>query len=101
MHHPGQGFVRQQRVIAVDHLVFQFRAGPHGRGFRRRDDALPNTHQNVRIRVAHIVVNLGKVRHDVRRLAAPRDHIVNTRLFRHVFTHQIDHVIHRLDTVQR
>ena len=46
-------------------------------------------------------VRLGEVGDDVRRRAAAGDDVVNARLLRHVLAHHVDHVVHRLDPVER
>ena len=47
-----------------------------------------------------IVKNLCEVRHDVRRIAAARYYVVDSSFMRHVFTHEVNHVIERLDSIE-
>ena len=64
-------------------------------------DAFPDLSHHGRFRVSHVVENLGEIRHDIGGEAARCNHIVNARLLRDVLAHHIDHVIHRLHTIQR
>src|SRR5262245_28064394 len=48
-----------------------------------------------------LIFHLGVVGHDVRGDTALSDHVVDARLLRHVLPHHVDHVVHRLDRVER
>ena len=54
-----------------------------------------------RIGMANVVVDLCKVGHDVRRSAAAGDDVVDARVLRHVLAHEIGHVVHGFDAVER
>ena len=53
------------------------------------------------VRVSRGVVHLGARRHDVGRVAALRDDVVDARLLRDVLAHHVHHVVHRLHAVER
>ncbi len=50
--------------------------------------------------MAHVVIDLGEVRHDIRCGAAARDHVVHARIRWNVLAHQVRHVVHGLDAVE-
>ena len=50
--------------------------------------------------MAHVVIDLGGFRNDVGRGAAVGNDVVNAAVGWHVLAHQIDHEVHRFDTIQ-
>ena len=101
VHDLGKGLVGQQRKVAVHDLVAHARTGAEGGPFRRGDHPPEQFLDGLRARMAHVVVDLGSLRHDVGRPATVGDDVVHAGGARHVLAHQVRHVVHGLDPVQR
>ena len=101
MEQPPDGLVRQQVVDPVDHLVAHFGARAQRRALRRLQDALPVRPGGRDRRMAGVVIDLGEVRHHIRRFAAPRDHIVDAGAFVDMLPHQVHQEVHALHPVER
>ena len=84
----------------MDDLPVDVGSRTHCRAAGRFLDSRPDVADDGRIRMPQVVVDLCKIRHDIRGIAAGRDDIVDSRLLRHVFAHQVDHVIERFDAVE-
>ena len=56
--------------------------------------------ERLRIGMANVVVDLGKIRNNVWREAAACDDVVNPRFGGYVLTHHVDHDVHRFDAVE-
>ena len=84
----------------MHHLVLEARFGTHGRRSRRVDDTFEEFLDHLPSRVAHVVVHLGKLRNNIRRVTAVGYHVVHTAIRRHVLTHHVDHVVHHFDAVE-
>ena len=97
----GQNVVAQQRKVAVHHLVLHARAGSKRGTLGSGDEALEQRLDHLRARMAHVVVDLGELRHDVGRSAAVGDDVVHAGVGGHVLAHQIGHVVHRFGAVER
>ena len=85
----------------MDDLVLHPGPGTHRRTLGRARHALEQPQHGGGVRVPHVVVDLREVRHDVGRETALRDHVVDPRLLRNVLAHEVHHVVHRLDPVER
>ena len=101
MEQPPDGLVRQEVVEAVDDLVTHLGPGAERRAVRRLQDALPIRPRHLHRRVAVVVIDLGEVRHHIRRLAAPGDHIVDAAPLVDMLPHQVHQEVHRLHPVER
>ena len=72
----------------------ELRPGALRGSFGRGDNPLPDFIQLSGLWVAHVVKNLGKIGHDIRRGAACGNHVVHARLLRNVFADQVGHEVH-------
>ena len=101
VHRARKRFVRQQAVNAVDHFVVHRRSGTERSAFGGFDHAIEHFLDDARVQVTHVVIGLREVGHDIGGRAAARDHVVDSRIGRHMLAHHVDHVVHRLDGVER
>src|SRR5690606_29754129 len=90
-----------QVVDAAGLFELDLGAGDHGRAVGGQLHAIHHVHDDLRIGVADVVVDLGEVRHHVRGLAAVGDDVVDARAVRDVFAQIVVGDVHDLDAVQR
>ncbi len=98
-HHARERLVDQYRVDAVDDFPLNLGAGSLRRTKRGSLDALPDCLDVFGVGIPYVIEDFRKVGHDIRRVAARGNDVMNPGLLRHVLAHQVDHVIERLDTV--
>ena len=72
----------------------------HGRGLCSSHHAVEQLNHLLFIRVAHVIINLSGFRHDVRRITAIGNDVMQASGLRYVLAHQIYHKIHRFHAIQ-
>ncbi len=85
----------------MDDLEGHLRARPVRGAFRRPHDPVEERLDLFDVGVTDVIVDLGEVRNHVRSGAAGSDHVMDPGVGMDVLTHEVDHVVHRLDAVQR
>ena len=88
-------------MIAMHGFDLNFGASSQRRCMGGVHYPIPNSRKLSGLGMTHVVVDFRKIRHNVGRLTATRDHIVNPRTIGHMLSHKIDHMIHGLDAIQR
>ena len=95
-----QRVIAQKRIVAVHHFMGHGGAGAEGRGLRSRHDALEHGLGDIHAGVANVVIDLRRLRHDVRRRPAIRDDVVDARVRGDVLAHEVHHEVHGLHPIK-
>ena len=98
---PADVLVREHVVEAVDDLMLHGRVGAERRRVGSLQDALPVRSGHFHRGMAVVVIDLGEVRDDVGRFAAPGDHVVDPAALVDVLAHQVHHEVHRFHRIER
>ena len=71
------------------------------RALSRFRNPIENTHHRRLLRMTHVIIHLGIIRHHIRRLATTGDHIMDPRGRWNMLAHHVHHIVHRLHSIQR
>ena len=100
VHQYSKGFVGKHGIVAVHHLVLHARTCAKGGRLRGGDHPFEQALDDLGAGVAHVVVHLGELGDDIRRIPAIGDDVVHAGVRRHMLAHQIDHEVHRLHAIK-